>query len=222
MGTRIEFVRPDGKQAPGYLADADPGTPGVVLIQEWWGLNPQILSVADRLREAGYTALTPDLFRGYLAETAEEASAKMNQLDWGDATTQDIRGAVQFLKARGSKVAVLGFCMGGALTIASGVHVPEVDAAVCFYGIPPGQLADPKQCKVPVLGHFATHDDWVTPAKVVALEADLKVAGVEHSLHSYDADHAFFNDTRPEVYKAHLADVAWERTLNFLKTHLAL
>ncbi len=220
MGTRIEFTRPDGDQAPGYLAETAPGAPGVVVIQEWWGLSSQILSVADRLKEAGYNVLAPDLYRGYLAETAEEASAKMNRLDWSDATNQDIRGAVQFLKTQGAKVAVLGFCMGGALTIAAGVHIPEVDAVVCFYGIPPEQLADPKHCKVPVLGHFAIHDDWVTPAKVIALEADLKVAGVEHSLHSYDADHAFFNDTRPEVYKAHLADVAWERTLNFLQAQL--
>jgi carboxymethylenebutenolidase len=220
MGTRIDFMRPDGKQAPGYLAEAASGSPSVVVIQEWWGLNPQILSVADRLKEAGYTALVPDLYRGYLATDADDASATMNRLDWNDATTQDIRGAVQFLKGRGSKVAILGFCMGGALTLAADVHVPEVDAVVCFYGIPPEQLADLKQCKAPVLGHFAIHDDWVTPAKVIGLEADLKVAGVEHSLHSYDAHHAFFNDTRPEVYKAHLADVAWERTLNFLEAQL--
>src|SRR5690242_21886068 len=115
----IEYARPDGKKAPGYLEMpvAGKSAPAVVVIQEWWGLNNQIKGVADRLAKSGYRALVPDLFRGKLAKDSDEGSHLMSTLDWGGAV-QDVRGAVQHLKSFApSKVAVLGFCMGGALTI---------------------------------------------------------------------------------------------------------
>ena len=222
MGATIQFSSPSGQPVPGYLAEpsGNGGAPGVVVVQEWWGLNPQIQGVADRLAAEGYRGLVPDLFRGRVTQDPDEANHMMTGLDWGGATNEDLRGAVQHLKANGSKAAVLGFCMGGALTILAGVHIPELDAAVCFYGIPPAEAADPAKIHTPFLGHFASQDDWCTPEAVNGLEATLKTGGVVHQLHRYEAQHGFFNETRDGIYDAAASKDAWERSLAFLKTHL--
>jgi carboxymethylenebutenolidase len=221
MGTMITFPRPDGQHTPGYFADAGPGPgPGVILIQEWWGLNDHIRSIADRLAEAGFSTLAPDLYRGRLASSADEASHMMTGLDFVDATQQDLRGASTWLAERTSRIGVMGFCMGGALTISAAVHVPGLSAAVCFYGIPPKQLADPALITLPFQGHFASRDDWCTPAAAQALEHTLRSAGASPEIYHYEADHAFFNRSRPEVYDAACADLAWTRTLAFLQQHL--
>jgi carboxymethylenebutenolidase len=220
----IEFDRPDGKKVPGYLAvPADGKHHGaVVVIQEWWGLNPQIKSVADRLAKAGFRALVPDLFRGKRATNEDEAKHLMAGLDWADATSQDVRGAIQHVKSWDqTKAAVLGFCMGGAVTLMAGVKVPEADAGVCFYGIPPAQAADPSAIRVPMQFHFAKRDDWCSPPVVAKLEEALKRGKVSYELFSYDADHAFMNDARPEVYAPNEAKVAWDRALQFLKQKLS-
>jgi carboxymethylenebutenolidase len=220
MGSMIEFARPDGGRTKGYLADAGKKRPGIVVIQEWWGLNDQIKSVADRFAKAGITALAPDLFKGKVTTKSDEASHLMNNLDFPDATHQDLRGAVKHLKSSCPKVAVTGFCMGGALAIAAGVHIPEIDAAICLYGIPPKKFADPAKIQVPFQGHFATKDDWITPAKVRELEDSLKKSGVEYEIYSYNADHAFCNDRRPEVYDPAAAKLVWDRSLKFLAAKL--
>src|SRR3977135_1187172 len=126
MGKMIEFKRPDGKSVNGYLAEPKAGSkaPGMVVIQEWWGMNDQIKGVADKLAAAGYRALVPDLYRGKSTVEAKEAEHLMKGLNFGEAAGQDIRGAVQFLKKESPKVAVTGFCMGGALTVLSAVNVP--------------------------------------------------------------------------------------------------
>src|SRR5207302_6674730 len=130
MAKTIEYKRPDGKTVKGYLAEPAAGSkaPGMVVIQEWWGMNDQIRGVADKLAKAGYRALVPDLYRGKVALEANEAKHLMEGLNFGDAAGQDIRGAVQNLKQSSPKVAVMGYCMGGALTILSSVFVPEADA----------------------------------------------------------------------------------------------
>jgi len=216
MGQMIDFARPDGGRTRGYLASAGAGRPGVVVIQEWWGLNDQICGVADRFARAGYNALAPDLYQGRVTQQPDEANHLMTGLDFPGATHQDIRGAVRHLAAQGGKVAVMGFCMGGALTIATAVHVPEVSAAVCFYGIPPSEFADPADIKVPFQGHFADKDDWCTPAAVDALEKSMKAAGRPAELFRYAADHGFFNERRGDVYDAASAQLAWERMTEFL------
>jgi carboxymethylenebutenolidase len=223
MGKTIQFKRPDGKTCPGYLAasEEDATLPGFVVIQEWWGLNEQIKKTADRLAEAGYRALVPDLYRGKLAKASDEASHMMASLNFADAAEQDIRGAVQYLKQTSKKVAVGGFCMGGALTLLAAGRVPEMDAGACFYGMPPAEALDPKTLKIPLIFHFATHDDWCTPAKVNELEAALKQSKSKFELYSYNAHHAFMNESRPEVYDAQSAKTAWDRTLKFLKQALA-
>jgi carboxymethylenebutenolidase len=220
MGQTIEFKRPDGGATKGYLADAGAGRPAIVVIQEWWGLNDQICGVADRFARNGYTALAPDLYKGRVASAADEANHLMTGLDFPDATHQDLRGAAQFLKAKAGKVGVMGFCMGGALTIAAAVHVPEVSAGVCFYGIPPADFADPAKISIPLQGHFANRDGWCTPAAVDALEKAMKGAGRTPDLHRYDADHAFFNE-RSAAYHLPSADLAWERMTAFLKKTLS-
>lgn len=223
MGQMIEFARPDGARSSGYLASAGKGAPGLVLIQEWWGLKPHILEIAERLAGAGITTLAPDLYRGRLASDAEEASHMMNGLDFADATHQDLRGAVDYLRGEQGtgKVGVMGYCMGGALTVAAGVHVPGLDAAVCYYGAPPVEFADPGRMRVPFMGHFADRDDWCTPAVVDALVARMHEAGLKPEIHRYAADHAFFNNSRPEVYDAGAAEESWLYSLDFFRKHLA-
>jgi carboxymethylenebutenolidase len=219
----IEYARPDGKKAPGYLEMPAAGktAPAVVVIQEWWGLNDQIKGVADRLAKAGYRALVPDLFRGKITKDREEANHMMSGLDWADAAAQDVRGAVQHLKTFSpSKVAVLGFCMGGALTIIAGAKIPEVDAGVCFYGIPPLAAADPSTIRVPMQFHFATKDDWCNPPTIDKLEQALKRGKVSYELYRYEAAHAFCNEARPEVYNETAAKLAWDRALTFLGAQL--
>jgi carboxymethylenebutenolidase len=219
MGSMIEFSRPDGDKTKGYLATAGSGRPGVVVIQEWWGLNDQICGVADRFARAGYNALAPDLYKGRLTTVPDEANHLMSGLNFPDATHRDLRGAAQHLKQTSGKVAVMGFCMGGALTIAAAVHIPELSAGVCFYGIPPKDFADPAKIRIPLQGHFANKDDWCTPAAVNDLEKTLTEARVPHEIHRYDAAHAFANE-RSAAYDVAAANLAWERMGEFLKVRL--
>jgi carboxymethylenebutenolidase len=223
MGEMIQFKRPDGKSCSGYLAISNTGSgaPGFVCIQEWWGLNDQIKKTADRLAEAGYRALVPDLYRGKVAKAADEASHLMTNLNFPDAAEQDIRGAVQYLKQSSKKVAVGGFCMGGALTILAAVRVAEMDAGACFYGIPNVGADELKTIKIPLICHFANQDGHWTPAKVNDLEAALKQSKSEFEIFRYDAQHAFMNEARPEVYDPTSAKLAWDRTLKFLTKALA-
>lgn len=226
----ITFKRPDGALVEAFIAEpADAkNAPGVVVIQEWWGLDDEIQSVANRLAKAGYRALVPDLYRGKLALEANEAEHLMNDLNFGDAASQDIRGAVQYLKSTGSaKVAVTGFCMGGALTVLAAGLVPECDGTVVWYGYPPLEYVDAQAIQKPMLAHWALQDEFFSIAGVDQLEQKLKAAGVDYDFHRYDAKHAFANpksDSRhlpPLQYNVAAANLAWERTMAFLKAHLS-
>jgi len=220
MGHLLDFKRPDNTNCRGYLATAGQDRPGVVVIQEWWGLNDQICGVADRFARAGFNALAPDLYHGRITQDADEASHMMNGLDFAGATHQDIHGAVTHLQRISSKVGVMGFCMGGALTIAAAVHVPGLGAAVCFYGIPPQEFADPANIRIPFQGHFANQDDWCVPSMVDALEARLQKTGTPAEIYRYNAAHGFFNERRAEVYDANAASLAWDRMMAFFTRHL--
>ena len=229
MGKSINFKRPDGKDVAGYLAEPTTGSnaPGMVVIQEWWGLNDQIKGVADKMAAAGYRALVPDLYRGKVALAANEAEHLMNALDFGDAAGQDVRGALQYLKATGSaKAGVTGFCMGGALTMLAVANVPETDAGVAWYGYPPLEYIDASKIKVPVMGHWATEDAAFPIAKVDTLEKMLGDAKVKFEFHRYNAKHAFANETAdsknlPMIkYDPVAAELAWQRTMDFLGKHI--
>jgi carboxymethylenebutenolidase len=219
MGMMIDFARPDGGRTKGYLASAGNKRPGIVVIQEWWGLNDQICGVADRFARAGYNALAPDLYKGRVTAASDEANHLMSGLDFPDATHQDLRGAALHLSGTSGKLGVLGFCMGGALTVAALVHIPEIAAGVCFYGIPPKEFADPTKIKTPFQGHFANQDDWCTPAAVDALESAMKAAGAAPEIYRYNAAHAFFSE-RSAAYDLASANQAWERTAAFLEKRL--
>ena len=228
MGSMTSYKRPDGKSVSGYLAEPAQGAkaPGIVVIQEWWGLNEQIKGVADKLASAGYRALVPDLYRGKVALEANEAKHLMEGLNFGDAAGQDIRGAVQYLKKASPKVGVTGFCMGGALTVLSAVNVPEADAEVIWYGYPPLQYVDASKIKAPLLGHWALHDQAFAISGVDELEKKLKGANVKYEFHRYDAKHAFANEIADTKkldmlkYNPKAAEQAWQRTMEFLDRNL--
>jgi len=217
----ITFKRPDGKELPGYYAEPKTGAnaPGIVVIQEWWGLNPQIRGVANRLAEAGYRALAPDLYRGKVTVEAAEAQHLMSSVNFGDAAGQDIRGAVQYLKSDSGKVGVTGFCMGGALTLLFAVNVTEADAAGTWYGFPPLEYIDANKIKMPVMGHFATDDAFFAIGTVDELEKKLAASNVRFEFHRYKAGHAFANESGP-AYNRDAAELAWKRTMTFFETHL--
>jgi carboxymethylenebutenolidase len=203
MGTSITFKRPDGKDAGGYLANAARGdAPGVVVIQEWWGLSEQIKGLCDRFAVAGFDALAPDLYKGKVVpyHDMDAAGKEMNSLDFIDATTQTVRGATQYLARNGAKVGLTGFCLGGAVTIIGAAKIPELTAGVVFYGIPPEQAAKPADIKIPLQAHFANKDDWCTPALVDGFEKAMKAAGKSLELFRYDAEHAFVNEQRQSVH----------------------
>jgi len=228
MGKMVSYKRPDGKSVNGYLAEPAAGAkaPAMVVIQEWWGLNDQIKGVADKLAKAGYRALVPDLYRGKVALEANEAKHLMEGLNFGDAAGQDVRGAVQFLKKDSAKAGVTGFCMGGALTVLSAVNVPEADVGVIWYGYPPLEYVDATKIKIPLLGHWAKHDQAFAISGVDALEKKLRDAHVKFEFHRYDCKHAFANETADQKkldmlkYDAKAAEVAWKRTMDFLAKNL--
>lgn len=229
MGTMVSFQRPDGQAVQGYLAEPAQGSgaPAIVVIQEWWGLNNQIRGVADRLAAAGYQALVPDLYRGQSTVEAEEASHLMTALNFGDAASQDIRGAVQYLKTRAPKVGVTGFCMGGALTLLAMTQTPEADAGVVWYGCPPLEYIDASKLRAPLMGHWGTQDEFFKIDMVDALEAKLREAGVGFEFHRYLAHHAFANETAvgpgripATQYDAAWAQQAWDRSLRFFGRYL--
>lgn len=228
MGETIEFAS-NGSTASGYLALPASGQgPAVLVIQEWWGLLPQIERVCDRFADAGFVALAPDLYHGTrvpLTEPDEAAKAAMAlQLD---RAGRDLSGAVDELKRRSGRehIGVVGFCMGGGLALVLASQRPDaVGAVVSFYGVIPWPDAQPDYAALEarVLGHIAERDDFFSPAAAAELEERLRGLGKEVEFHVYaDADHAFFNEDRPEVYDAAAAATAWERTLTFLRAHLA-
>ncbi len=218
MGTKISFSRPDGKQATGYLAKTGAANaPGVVVIQEWWGLQDQIRGICDRLALSGYEALAPDLYAGTVVpyHDSEAAAREMSSLNFLEATDQVVRGAAQYLGKTGVKVGLTGFCMGGAVAILGAARIPEVAAAVAFYGLPPEGAVNPADVEIPLQGHYANTDDYITPQKVDAFET----ANASFEFYRYDADHGFMNEQR-DVHQRVAAELGWERMLKFWKKHL--
>ncbi len=192
--------------------------PGVVLIHEWWGVNEQIKAIAKQWAAEGFVVAVPDLYHGKVIPIGQAAAADaaMNALDFPGAVKQ-IGETVAALKAHPrctGKVAVTGYCMGGALTFATAVAVRGLSAVVPFYGLP----GDVEWSKVdaPICTHFAKHDDWATVAGAQKVKEAVKVP---MDLHIYDAHHAFCNDQRPEVYNADACKQAWGRSVAFVRAH---
>ncbi len=225
MGEMIEFAS-NGGTATGYLAEPPTGT-GVplVVIQEWWGLVPHILDVCDRFAAEGFVALAPDLYRGDTTTQPDEAGKLMMALNMEQAA-KDLSGAVDevSLRAGGDRVGITGFCMGGGLALVAATQRPDkIKACVPWYGLIPWPDAQPDwdRLDAAVLGHYAERDAYFTPEKAEELADDLRRLGkdVEIVIHP-GADHAFFNDSHPEVYNAAEALAAWQQTVGFLLTNL--
>ena len=224
MGSVIEFPS-NGSTGVGYLAlPAGATGPGVVVIQEWWGLVDHIKDVCDRFAAEGFVALAPDLYHGVKVTEPDEAAKLMMALEL-DRAARDMGGAVDEVASRssGSGVGVVGFCMGGGLALMLASQRPDkVRAVVPFYGVVPWQGVQPNYSALTgaVLGHFAGKDESASPEAARALVRTLRQAGNEDvDIHIYpQADHAFFNDTRPEVYDAEASALAWRRTTEFLRS----
>lgn len=228
MGELVEF-QANGRTASGYLAIPKAGRgqrtgPGVIVIQEWWGLVDHIKDVCERFAEEGFVALAPDIYHGKTTKSPDEAGKLMMALRIDEAE-KDLNGAIQYLMdhdaTTGDKVGVVGFCMGGALSLYAATKNANIGACVVFYGIHPNVKPDLPNLHAPVLGIYAENDGFATPDSVHKLEQELKSLGKQFETHIYpQTDHAFFNDTRPEVYNAEASADAWRRTIEFLRSAL--
>lgn len=224
MGENVEF-RSNGQSANGYLAIPASGSgPGVIVIQEWWGLVDHIRDVCDRFAGEGFVALAPDLYHGKTTKSPDEAGKMMMALRIDEAE-KDLSGAIDFVVnhegTTSKKVGTVGFCMGGALSLYAATKNSNVGACVIYYGIHPNVKPDLNNLNSPVLGLYAEKDGFVTPAVVHELEQKLEALGKSKEFHIYpNTDHAFFNDSRPEVYDAEASADAWRRTLEFLRANV--
>ena len=221
MGDMVTF-KSNGHTCDGYLAGSGPG---VLVIQEWWGLVPHIKDVVDRLAEAGFTALAPDLYHGGSSTEPDGAGKLMMALNLEQAA-KDLSGAIALLQERSGapKVGVVGYCMGGGLALVVASQRPDAVAAVApYYGVIPWATAQPDWAAITakVVGEYAEIDDFAGPAASQALQAQLRELGKDATLHIHPGtQHAFFNDARPEVYDAAAATQAWARTLELFRTTL--
>jgi carboxymethylenebutenolidase len=225
MGEMVTFPA-NSRTAEGYLALPPSGRgPGVIVLQEWWGLVDHIKDLTERFAREGFVALAPDLYHGEKTTTPDQAGKLLMALNIAEAA-KDLRGAAMYLRSRpevqAKKVAAVGFCMGGQLALfAASAHPDVIDAAVDFYGIHPKVDPDVSKLSGPVLAHFGRRDKSVNEQAARALIDRIEAAGKTIEAHFYDADHAFFNDQRPEVYDRQSAELAWRRTLDFLRRSLA-
>lgn len=194
----------------------------VLLIQEWWGITDHIRDIARRYANEGYLCLAPDLFRGKLAKNSEEAGQLMHALAIEDGM-ETIRQTIATAKAkyRLQKFGVTGYCMGGTFALRAACEINELSAAAPFYGdIPEDDVL--KNLQVPTLFIAGERDKWINPEKVNGLKEAARKYNLPVEVVSYDADHAFFNDTRPEVYDAEAAADAWRRVLDLFRKNLAV
>ena len=222
MGEKVTFTS-NGGTCEGYLADG--GGPGVVVIQEWWGLVPHIEDVADRFAAEGFTALAPDLYHGESSTEPDGAGKIMMALNLQTAA-KDLSGAVDLLLQRTGRdaVGVVGYCMGGGLALVLATQRPDaVKAAAPYYGVIPWPTAQPdwSALDAKVVGEYAEKDDFANPDAVRALESQLRELGKDVTMHIHaGAEHAFFNDSRPEVHDAAASTEAFSRTVELFRTTL--
>ena len=221
-GTMVEFPA-NGTKTSAYLATPAGGKgPGVLVIQEWWGLVRHVKHVADRFAAEGFTALAPDLYHGKTASEPDAAGKLFMALNIAQAE-KDLRGAASYLAGQSStgKLGVIGFCMGGQLALFAATLNPAIGACVNFYGVHPNVKPDYSKLAGPVLGLFAEKDSSVTPQVAREVDAAIKKAGKQSEIHVYPGvDHAFFNDERTDVYNKAAAEDAWRRTLAIFRQHL--
>jgi carboxymethylenebutenolidase len=219
-GRMIEY-KGNGETYQGYLTPAPEPSPGIIVLQEWWGLVDHIMDIADRFSATGFTALSPDLYKGKKTKSPDEAGKLFMALNIAESE-KILRGAIDKLLSDAScsskTVGVVGFCMGGQLALyAAATNPDKVSACVDFYGIHPKVEPPFEKMKAAVLGFFAERDSSVNPKP---LKEKLIAAGKQHEFHTYQADHAFFNDTRPEVYNEEASRDCWQKMIAFFRDNV--
>lgn len=224
-GREVRVEGEDGGFSAYVATPASGQGPGVVVLQEWWGLVPQIRDVCDRLARAGFVALAPDLYRGESTTDPDEAGRLMMELEI-ERAGRDLVAAVEALRRQpetnGTKVGCIGFCMGGQLALYAACLEPAIAAVVDCYGVHPKVSLDLGACRAKVLGVFAENDEFISAADVQKLDEALRAAGVEANLLTYvGVQHAFLNDARPDVFDAETAAEAWRDIETFLQSELA-
>ncbi len=224
MGSMISFEG-NGEEFAGYLAaPASGGGPGLLVLQEYWGLVDHIKDLCERFSQEGFLALAPDLYKGDTTRDPDDATTMMQALNIAETERILAEAARTLLDRRecaSETVGVIGFCMGGQLALFAATENPKISACVDFYGIHPKVQPSFRNLHGPVLGIFAEKDHMTTQEVVKALDRELTVLEKPHEFHTYPGtDHAFFNDTRPEVYDAEAAADAWKRTVAFLKENI--
>lgn len=223
MSERIRLTH-QGEELHAELALPPGGKTGplLLLIQEWWGVNDHVRSLVDRFAQEGFVTCAPDLYHGKTTKNADEAGKLMAALDKENAVAELAAWKTHLStheRVRG-KTGVTGFCMGGALSFLAACRMADLGAVVPFYGLSPIAL-DVAQMKAPILAHFAKRDEWAKASEAESLQGKIREAGGTMELCLYDADHAFMNDTRPEVYSEANARAAWAKTVQFLKEKLS-
>jgi carboxymethylenebutenolidase len=224
MSTMVKYTGKGGQLEGAIAEPAGTGKVGaVVVLQEWHGVTDQMKGKVDRVAGAGYLGLCPDLYHGKIASDDTVAAELMGKLVWDDAIAE-IGDALAHLRAHprsNGKVGLLGFCMGGALTLAGSLRLEGIACAVPFYGLPHIPVEKYARLKVPVLGHYAKTDEWAKASVAEEIEKTVRSGGGHMAVFVYDAGHAFMRETDPTKYDATSAKLAWERTTEFLKKHLS-
>lgn len=204
-----------------YAAIPDAGNgKSVILIHEWWGLNDHVKDIANRYAAEGFVAIAPDLYRGTIATNAEDASKLMHALQIDDGLDTIRNAMFSATEKYGiSHFGITGYCMGGTFALRAACELEGISAAVPFYGDIPGDDVLQK-LKVPTIFVSGTRDQWISPEKVAGLEDATERFELPVQSMKYDADHAFFNDTRPEVYDATAAADVWAKAVAFFNAKL--
>jgi carboxymethylenebutenolidase len=224
MTTKVTFSTPEGGQIEGALCEP-PGlakSGALVLVHEWHGLNEVMRLHCEQFAQAGFLTLVPDLFHGKVAKDDGEAAKLLGTFDFQKAV-RDIGEAVAYLRSHprcNGRVAVAGFCLGGALTLAAVRHVPELAAAVPFYGLPRIAPDEFSNVETPICGHYARVDAWANASVAEEIQSKVQKGGGQMDLHIYDAGHAFMRSTDPSTYEPNSAALAWRRTVEFLGKHV--
>lgn len=224
MTTQLSISTRAGGQIEGALCEP-PGegkTGAVVVVHEWHGLNEVMKRHGEQFAQAGFLALVPDLYHGKVAKNDEEAGKLIAAFDFQRAVGE-IGEVVAYLRAHprcNGRVAVAGFCLGGALTLAAARYVPGLDAAVPFYGLPRIPPDEFTNVKTPICGHYAKVDDWANPAVAEEFQGKVRSGGGQMDVYIYEAQHAFMRATDPSRYEPKSAALAWQRTVDFLQRHI--
>jgi len=224
MTTKVSFSTKAGGQIEGVLCEP-PGlgkTGALVVVHEGYGLNEGVKLHCEQFAQAGFLALAPDLLHGKVAKDDAEMAGIIGTFDFQKAVG-DIGEAVAYLRShpRGNgRIAVAGFSLGGALTLAAARYVPALEAAVPFYGLPRFPSDEFANVKTPICGHYARVDHWASPSVVEEIQGKVRSGGGQMDVYFYDAKHGFMRSTDPAVYEPKSAELAWQRTVDFLRQHL--